>query len=114
MDDRRAFERREAALQAEVTRVGSGEVVGLLADISSGGMMLRTEGPLPAGRRLQLRIEAPGAGEQAGPLDVEVAVRWSEPDLDPATHLVGLEFVGKTPPRSAVIEALRRQLGQVR
>jgi len=110
MKERREFERRESLLPAEVTDAGTGEVVGLLADISNGGMMLRTEAPLARGTRLRLRVELPDTGGRSGALAVETTVRWCEPDLDPSSHLAGLEFLGATPPGSAVVEEIRRRL----
>jgi hypothetical protein len=114
MKERRDCERREAVLPAEVCDAGTGEVVGLLADISTGGMMLRSESPLARGTRLRLRVQLPGSGVADDALAVEAAVRWCEPDLDPSVHLAGLEFRGVTPPGSAVVEEIRRRLGQGR
>ena len=114
MDERRRFERRETMIPAEVCDEASREVIGLLADISSGGMMLRTDAPLACGRHMRLRVELPD--DSAGPreLVVEASVRWCEPDLDPPAHVAGLEFQGATPPRTAMIEEIRRRLSQVR
>jgi len=109
MRERRVFERRETTYHAEVCEAATGQVVGLLADISSGGMMLRTEQPLERGATMLLKMEITGLDEV---LAVEAAVRWSEPDLDPASHVVGLEFCGPTPPGSTVVEEIRRRLSQ--
>jgi len=114
MKERRGDERREAVMPAEVSDAATGEVVGLLADISVGGMMLRTEAPLARGTRLRLRVQVPGSGDDGDALAVEASVRWCEPDLDPSVHLAGLEFRGATPPGSPVVEAIRRRLGQGR
>lgn len=107
MKERRVFERQESTYQADVCEASSGQVVGLLTDISSGGMMLRTDRPLDRGRVMHLSIEVPRSTETVA---VEAAVRWCEPDLDPAAHVVGLEFQGPTPPGSAVVEEIRRRL----
>ncbi|MEZ4387094.1 MAG: PilZ domain-containing protein [Candidatus Krumholzibacteriia bacterium] len=114
MKVRRVFERRESVLQADVSDAATGEVVGLLTDISSGGMMLRTEAPLPRGDQRRLRVELPAADQRSGQLVVEAAVRWCEPDLDPSAYLVGFEFRGLTPPGCVVVDEIRRRLGQAR
>jgi hypothetical protein len=114
MKERRDDERREAVLPAEVCDAGTGEVVGLLADISTGGMMLRSDTPLARGTRLRLRVQLPGSGPADDAPAVEASVCWCEPDLDPSVHLAGLEFRGVTPPGSAVVEEIRRRLGQGR
>jgi len=109
MRERRVFERRETTYHAEVCEAATGRVVGLLADISGGGMMLRTEQPLDRGATMLLEVEIAGLDEVVA---LEAAVCWCEPDLDPATHVVGLEFCGPTPPGSTVVEEIRRRLGQ--
>lgn len=114
MKERRDDERREALMPAEVSDAATDEVVGLLADISIGGMMLRTEAPLARGARLRLNVQVPGVGGDGEVVAVEASVRWSEPDLDPAVHLAGLEFRGATPPGSPAVEAIRRRLAQGR
>jgi uncharacterized protein (TIGR02266 family) len=57
----------------------------MCANISKGGMALRTMNPLPSGTRLRLRFRLPGSKRE---LDAEVAVAWS----DQRTGM-GLQFV---------------------
>jgi c-di-GMP-binding flagellar brake protein YcgR len=112
MDDRRRYERRPLAAPIEVLDAESGQLVGLLADISSGGMMLRTDRPLPPGQKLLLTMAVASDGD-GPPTVIEATVRWCEPDLDPATHVAGLRFEGHTPPAGVLVEDLRRRLQQV-
>ena len=110
MDERRRQERHTQVYPAEVRDGGRGRSLGLVADISTGGMLLRTEDPLPVGERLRLIVELPQRGEQREQAAVETQVRWCEPDLDPGTHVVGLAFVGKTPPDGPAATALMQAL----
>jgi uncharacterized protein (TIGR02266 family) len=57
----------------------------LCANVSKGGMQLRTMNPLPTGSRMRLRFRLPGSKKE---IDAEVAVAWS----DQRTGM-GLQFV---------------------
>jgi len=112
MDERRQEERHSPALQAEIRDRKTGEIVGLLADISTGGMMLRADQPLSPRQKLNLAVELPGTPPPG--VTVDVTVRWSEPDLDPTVHLIGLSFSGKTPPDNPRVLALVKALKSAR
>jgi hypothetical protein len=114
MDDRRTTERVRAGFQAEVSRADTGALVGHLADISAGGLMLRAEQPLPDGEILPLRIELPRGSGTEPYVELTARVCWSQPDLDPAVHAVGLEFVAEPEPDRATMARLRRLLGDSR
>ncbi len=110
MDERREQERHTRVYPAEVRDGARGRSLGLVADISAGGMLLRTETVLPVGERLRLIVELPRRGEQREQTAVEAQVRWCEPDLDPGTHVIGLAFTGKTPPDGPAATALMQAL----
>ncbi len=114
MSEDRKFERAHAAYHAEIRRQDSDEIVGHLADISEGGLMLTAEAPLTVGIRLDLTVELPrsaGAGEV---VPVAARVRWCEADLAPGVYAAGLEFTGDAPTVAHVKEQLVRLLGQGR
>jgi c-di-GMP-binding flagellar brake protein YcgR len=110
MDERRRQVRYPTVFQAEVTDVGAGRVIGHLADISAGGLMIRCGTALEKGRELKLKIELPARQADGVEARVEVRVRWCEPDLEPQTHVAGLGFIGTTPPGSALVQELVRVL----
>ncbi len=111
MDERRHQERHTGIFPAEVHEAASGAPIGLVADISSGGLLLRAERILPVGDRLQVVVELPRGATDAPRHTLEVQVRWSEADLAPGTHVVGLAFTGRTPPdgpaATSLLQALR-------
>ena len=110
MDERRLQDRHAAVFQAEITDVGSGRLVGHLADISTGGMMIRTSASLDLGRSLKLRLELPARQADGVEARVEAEVCWCEPDLGPGTFVVGVQFTGTTPPDGALVNELVRVL----
>ena len=100
----------EAAAVGIPILLASGEVIGNLADISSGGMMIRTGTALQKGQILQLKIELPARQADGVEARVETKVRWCEPDLEPRSHVAGLAFDGATPPGGALVQELVRVL----
>jgi hypothetical protein len=111
MDERRHQERHTGIFPAEVREAASGAPLGLVADLSTGGMLLRAERALAVGDRLQVVVELPRGATGQTARAMEVQVRWSEADLAPGTHVVGLAFTGQTPPdgpaATALLQALR-------
>ncbi len=110
MDERRRHERIDSVFRAEVRERESGRTVGLVADISSGGMLLRVEAPLPLGQDLELVVVLPPQGSIAREVPVDARVRWCEPDIAPGTHVAGLAFRGRTPPDGPAAMGLIRRL----
>jgi len=62
------------------------------------------------GEKLHLRLELPARQADGVEARVEAKVRWCEVDLDPGTHVVGLQFTGATPPDGALVQELVRVL----
>lgn len=110
MDERRRQIRYPTVFQSELTDLATGRVIGNLADVSAGGMMIRCEPALKMGQELKLRVELPARQADGVEALVETTVRWCEPDLEPNSHVVGLAFTGATPPGSALVQELVRVL----
>ena len=110
MDERRLQDRHATVFQAEITDVGSGSLVGHLADISTGGMMIRTSRNMDLGHSLKLRLELPARHADGVEARVEAEVCWCEPDLAPGAFVVGVQFTGATPPDGALVNELVRVL----
>jgi hypothetical protein len=110
MDERRRQERHSKVFPAEVRDGARGRIVGLVADVSTGGMLVRAETPQPAGERLRLIVELPTRDGQREQVAIEAQVRWCEPDLDPGTHVIGLAFAGKTPADGPIARSLVQNL----
>ena len=110
MDERRRQTRYPSVFQAEVTDLAASRVLGHLADISSGGMMIRAGVALERGQELKMQVELPARQADGAEANVEVKVRWCEPDLEPDTFVLGLEFTGATPADGALVKELVRVL----
>jgi hypothetical protein len=111
MDDRRRHDRHDRVFQAEVCeRQGQRATVGLIADVSSGGLLLRADSPRNPGETLELTVLLPPEGGIAREIPFEARVHWCEPDIAPGTHVIGLSFIGATPPDGPVAMNLLRLL----
>lgn len=98
MDERRRQERFRSVSQAEVRERASQRTIGLVADVSSGGLMLHAEAPLTPGLDLELVVVLPRQNHVAREIPISARVRWCEADIAPGTHVIGLAFSGQTPP----------------
>jgi uncharacterized protein (TIGR02266 family) len=65
------------------------------ANVSKGGMLLRTMTPLAPGRRLRVRFRLPGHGD----IEAEATVAWSD-----ARSGMGLQFVTISPQGQAALD----------
>lgn len=101
MDERRQQERFASVFPSEVRERRRDRIVGLVADVSSGGLLLRAQAPPTAGQTLQLVVELP-PGREPREVPIEARVCWCEPDIAPGTFVVGLAYCGATMPDSPV------------
>jgi Tfp pilus assembly protein PilZ len=113
MDERRRQERFQEVYPAEV-RLRDGEaLLGLVADISSGGMLLRADEPCTPGEDLALTVLLPYHDRDERALPFEARVSWCEPDIAPGTHVIGLTYHGRTSPDGPFAMDLIRLLKNV-
>jgi hypothetical protein len=111
MDERRRDQRHDRVFPAEVRRRGGDRsTIGLVADVSSGGLLLRADAPQTPGETLELTVVLPPQAGIAREVPIEARVRWCEPDIAPGTHVIGLAFIGATPPDGPAAMNLLRQL----
>ena len=110
MDDRRRHERFSDVFRAELRDRATGLAAGLVADISSGGLLARAEAPRAPGEELDLVVVLPVQDRVAREVPIQVVVRWCEPDLAPGAYVLGLAFRGATPPDGPTAVSLIRLL----
>jgi Tfp pilus assembly protein PilZ len=110
MDERRGHERFNEVFRAEIRERDTNLPVGLIADISSGGMLLRTDAARAPGEDLDLVVVVPGHGHAEREVPVQARVRWCEPDMAPGAYVIGMTFRGATQPDGPVAMSLIRLL----
>jgi hypothetical protein len=83
MEERRRLKRKYLAFFTRVFDRTSGELVGHLADLSSGGMMVISEEPIHIEQDLELRMDLAGPFFDKEHLDYSARSRWCLPDINP-------------------------------
>jgi hypothetical protein len=102
----RNLERNNLIYYLRVSDVSTSRRLGYLADISTAGLMLMTDDPLPAGVPYRLRIEPPQAHARRGePIAVSAVTKWSEKDKHSAFYRTGFELKDTS---AAELKSIRR------
>lgn len=111
-DDRRKSARIGAHdLELRVLNAIDDEPLGVIGNLSLGGMMLITRRELLAEGVLQLRIEAPGEGAESA-ISLGVRVLWCTPANSPHEYWVGLETIDIGEAEAARLGRLLDHIGQ--
>lgn len=110
---RRQSKRSSLLYYLPIQDADSGARLGMLADLSPGGLLMLGEQPHSIGERLRLRLKGPADSEltEGLTLAVDAEVRWSAPDVNPAYHATGVRFLGVDEATRERIEALLIRLG---
>ena len=94
MQERRRIDRKHLAVYSRVFDRASGLVLGYLGDLSQKGTMLISDDPIPEGKVFILRFDLPDPPLfSADHLDLQARSAWCIPDVDPAFHNIGFEFI---------------------
>ncbi len=107
MDDRRQSNRIDASNEGlRVINGVDGEQLGIVGNLSLGGMMLiTTRRELYADGILQLQIDVP-AEAGCGPIPLGVKVLWCTPANSPDAYWAGLETIDIGPNDRAALQQL--------
>ncbi|MEE8360861.1 MAG: hypothetical protein V3R71_01840 [Gemmatimonadales bacterium] len=92
----RSLKRRHLIYYLRVFDRSSGKLVGHLVDVTTRGMMLISEAPLPTEAEFELRMDLPADLFKSEAWEVSVRSIWSRPDVNPAFWDTGLQFLGFT------------------
>ena len=106
-DDRRGIKRRHLIFYLRVWETGSDRLLGHVVDITTEGMMLIGDAPIPSGREYALEVRLPDTEGELKALHFKAISRWSDNDVNPAFYDSGFEFLEKTPQD---IEAIRQMV----
>ena len=106
MDDRRKNNRIDAYDRGLQVRNGiTGDPLGIVGNLSDGGMMLITRQQLQAEGILQLVIEAP-PGADGGEIPIGAKILWCTPANSPDEYWAGLEAIDISAAGRAALEDL--------
>jgi hypothetical protein len=113
MVNHRAQPRHELNVYLEVREADSGQAVGHVVDLTTGGMRLVTTGVFEEGATLRLLIamDIGPAGDKTVP--VNAVCTWAGRDVNPDLNAAGFRFENMTPLEEASLARLIRQHGFV-
>jgi c-di-GMP-binding flagellar brake protein YcgR len=96
--DKRKLERKNFSYYMRVMNEATGDLVGQLADISSGGFKMESSKPLTLGEEYRLRIDQTGEISHKGYITFTARTRWCQKDpYDPTVYNVGFQILEMTP-----------------
>ncbi len=98
MVEKRRLPRRNFSYYMRVMNENTGELVGHLADISTGGFRLESAKPIPQNRDFFFRIELPGDIATKTYMVFGARSKWCTKDrFDPGLFDVGFQIVNMVP-----------------
>ncbi|MCU7904648.1 MAG: PilZ domain-containing protein [Candidatus Thiodiazotropha sp. (ex Epidulcina cf. delphinae)] len=110
-EDRRTIKRRHLIYYLRVWEVDKNVPLGHVVDITTEGMMLISDKPIPMGEALSLEIRLPDTEGALTPLSFRAVCRWSDKDINTAFYDSGLAFVEKTPEKIENLQQMIEEYG---
>lgn len=96
--EKRKLIRKNFSYYMRVMNESTGDLVGQLGDISSGGFKLESSKPIPLGEVFYLRIDQTGEISHKSYITFKARTRWCQKDpYDPTIYNVGFQIVEMTP-----------------
>jgi len=98
--DQRRLDRIKITYYLRVFDVGTDAMLGHVADITTEGMMIVSERPIPQNRKYRLWMEFPGKDHHNERAELEAESVWSRQDLNPNFYDSGFRLIN--PSREAL------------
>lgn len=96
--NKRKLARKNFSYYMRVMNEHTGDLVGQLGDISSGGFKLESSTPIAVGQSFDLRIDQTGEISQKSYITFSARTRWCQKDpYDPTIYNVGFQIIDMTP-----------------
>lgn len=91
--NQRKVDRRHLIYYLRVYDAKSGDLLGNLVDISTRGIMLVSDNPLPLEKNSMLRMVLPDTVEGSKEVEFEAVSRWCKNDINPDFFDTGFELI---------------------
>jgi hypothetical protein len=113
MDDRRHVERKDFSYYMRLIDNDSQDLIGHLVDISSGGIKLDSQGPIPLNKDFRLRMDLTSEIADKPAMIFVARSKWCEVDpLDPFIYNVGFQLVNISPGDLDIINRMMAKYGK--
>jgi len=107
----RSYKRRHLIYYLEVYDDESGELLGHLVDLTTGGMQLISKKEISAGKNFRLGMMLPEEYFKEGILKIEARSMWCRKDVNPDFFAVGFKAYDLDDEAAELITALISQVG---
>ena len=115
MDDRRKIDRNDFSYYMRLVDSQTQELIGHLADISSGGFKLDSQNPIPENKDFRFRMDL--TSEVASKPSMEFVARsvWCKVDpLDPFLYNVGFQLISIAPGDVEIFNRMMEKYGSTK
>lgn len=96
-NDLRKVERRHLVFYLRVFDGMGSKVIGHIVDISSQGLMLISDNPVPVNENYRLRMRLPAEIVDKDEIVIAATSRWCKPDDNPDFYITGFQIYDLTP-----------------
>lgn len=110
MKEKRKLKRRHLIFYLRVYDKNTGQLVGRLVDITSEGIMLNSENPIPTDTVFQLQMFLPEEFDKER-LDFDAKSIWCKPDVNRDLFVTGLKLLNVANRDTEIIENLIDEYG---
>lgn len=111
MEERRKLERKYLAFFTRIFDRSSGDLLGHLADLSSGGMMVISEEPISIERDFSMKMDLGGSFFDKEHLIYEARSVWCLPDLNPNFWNTGFMITSISEEDIRILESIIDEFG---
>lgn len=113
MSERRNLERKEFSYYMRLIDNDTQDLIGHLVDISSGGLKLDSQKPIPVNRDFRLRMELTSEVADKPAMTFVARSKWCETDpLDPFVYNVGFQLINISPGDLHIINRMMEKYGK--
>ena len=107
MPERRKINRRDFSYYMRVMNEATGDLVGHLVDISTGGFKLDCRQPVPLNQDFRLHIDLTSEVANKNFLVFVARSRWCDKDhIDPTSYNVGFQIISMSPGDLAIFNRM--------
>jgi len=106
MPERRKVKRRHLLYYLRVYNARTGRLLGHLADISHGGVMVVSQSRRRLGRTITLRMVLPNQPRRVKIVEFDATTKWCRRDANPDFWDTGFETTGLTRRQASDLETL--------
>lgn len=113
MSERRRIERKDFSYYMRLIDNDTGEIIGHLTDISTGGFKIDCQSPIPLNKDFRFRMDLTSEVADKPYMQFLARSRWCHVDpLDPFLYNVGFQLINITPSDNEIFNRMMQTYGK--